>query len=23
MQVAYGYRNFHNFRARTYLIQGL
>ncbi|OUK05918.1 transposase, partial [Enterococcus faecium] len=22
MQVAYGYRNFHNFRARTYLIQG-
>ncbi|OUK18992.1 transposase, partial [Enterococcus faecium] len=23
MQVAYGYRNFHNFRARIYLIQGL
>ncbi|MCZ1420570.1 transposase, partial [Enterococcus faecium] len=23
IQVAYGYRNFHNFRARTYLIQGL
>ncbi|RSA47749.1 hypothetical protein, partial [Enterococcus faecium] len=23
IQVAYGYRNFHNFRARIYLIQGL
>ncbi|WP_139016460.1 transposase, partial [Enterococcus casseliflavus] len=22
-RVAYGYRNFHNFRARIYLIQGL
>ncbi|TKN73908.1 hypothetical protein DVX06_13300, partial [Enterococcus faecium] len=23
IQVAYGYRNFHNFRARIYIIQGL